>query len=144
MGNALSPINEERRLPQPQTPIEYALIRHCKRPPRFVGSREHLSLLQIVQRVFDTFLMTIIQGALFWFSANIYAIGFCVGVIWDDSCHYAIERIKAVWHNFTVLQKCLATLAGLVSFPVVLITVYFLNAVNVGSHFSHESGYDKT
>jgi len=139
MGNALNPVPAiGMNLPQPQCQAEYLLFRHCKRPPGFVSSREGLGL---IRRVVDL-VQTALQFGIFMLQPNLYAAGFGAGIIWDETCYYAVERIKAVWSNFTTLQKICAVVASIVALPVVILTGYFLYAASAGSHFNHESGYD--
>ncbi len=127
-----------RPLPIARTPTEHAFLRKFKHPPRYGAHRDQISLIKIISQVF----WTLLEIGLFILQPNLFALGFICGIVWDETCHAAVEKIKTVWNEQDFPTKILIGLGSLMALPAVILTSCFLVAAGIGGRCHQELNFD--
>ncbi len=130
----LSPLN----LPPGKNTTEYVFLRKFGSPPTFGAHRDQIPL---IQRIFDLCMM-VFKLFVFAIQPNLFALGLVCGVVWDETCYAAIEKIKAVFFQQSMLGKGLLVAGAVIAGPAVLITGCFLLAASLGGQYQQSLRVD--
>ncbi len=125
-------------LPLGKSSAEHAFLNKFKNPPTFGAHRDQIPLIKRIQ----DFCLILLKLAVFFVSPNLFVFGLFCGIVWDETCHAAIEKIKAVFYDQTALGKAICTAGAIIAGPAVLLTTCFLTAASLGGQCHRALKFD--
>lgn len=76
----------------------------------------------------------------FFMNPTVFAIGFIVGIVFDEQFRDLIDKIVRIWTRQKIAMTLLLVVAGFLSLPVTLAVGSFLYAGYLGSSLAQENG----
>ncbi len=107
---------------------EHTFLRKFGTTPSF-GAYHAKPFLETLKKACIIFLKVVVF-AIFY---RISPFAFLCGIVWDESCYAAIQRIKAVWDHQNLWGKSLLTVGAILGLPVVIVAAGFFSAASVGA-----------
>lgn len=114
--------------PLRKSATEHAFFKTFSNPPSFGAYHESKPLSDRVYEVG----ITMLKFLVFLLQPKLFIIGFVCGIVWDQTCHSAVEKIKAVWTQQSFVGKTLIVVGGLLGLPSVFLAACFLTAASLG------------
>ncbi|MDP1836677.1 MAG: hypothetical protein Q8K75_12220 [Chlamydiales bacterium] len=118
-------------LPIGKSTSEHTFINKFKNPPGYGAQRDSTLLEKIKAVAYDIF-MVFIAATLWFMSQNTFVLGFICGVVWDETCHAAIEKIKAVISSQGTFSLCIMGISSVLAMTTVFLTTTFLTGASIG------------
>jgi hypothetical protein len=129
-------MNISKNLPDSFSSLSFKEVSNNK--IRYSSSREP-TLIQKVAKIVLILFKTLVSLFLYWTNPSIFALGFIIGIVFDDQCKKGVEKIKNVWGSQPWSMCIIGTAATALSLPVTLGAGSFLWGAYLGASISKQT-----